>query len=575
MIHFIQADFLLLWFLIPIFFLVYALVRRNRKKRIQRFGDTLLVERLMPDAPRYKGWVRLCFFSLAWFFFVLGLSRPVMGARLKEHEAKGVEVMVVLDVSNSMLAQDYSPNRLERAKLAISKLVDRLKDDRIGLIIFAGQSFVQLPITTDYVSAKIFLNTIATESVPVQGTALGDAITTAIKSFSMDSENSRAIILITDGENHEDDPVEAARAATEMGIRVYCVGVGSPEGKPIPVKDGGLLRDKNGNVVVTRLDEAILHQVAEAGNGIYVRAGNSEFGLNPIIDDIRSLDAKQYQSLVFEDFDEQYMYFFGIAIFFLLVEMSLGNRRNRRSLFGGVGKSPLVVLLFLLLSSTVYGQQDRSEVRKGNKNFKKENYAEAELAYRRGLLKDSLSKVSHYNLGSTLVLLDRAQEAEHYYREIVDSIGLTDPQQIAQFQHNLGNACLAQKKYAEAVAAYKESLRKNPTDMDTKTNLAYAQKMLENQQQQQDQSQDQQDQQDQQQDQQDQQDQQQQPKDSKQDQNKDQQQQQSNPAQQPQISPQAAQQILQALEDQEKETQDKVKKEKAKKLKEKKRDKNW
>lgn len=156
MIHFVQADFLLLWVLIPVFFVVYGMMRRNRKKRIARFGDPALVDRLMPEAPRYKGWVRLLFFALAWFFFVLGLARPVMGARLREHKARGVEVMVVLDVSNSMMAQDYSPNRLERAKLAISKLVDRLKDDRIGLIVFAGQSFVQLPITTDYVSAKIF-----------------------------------------------------------------------------------------------------------------------------------------------------------------------------------------------------------------------------------------------------------------------------------------------------------------------------------------------------------------------------------------------------------------------------------
>ena len=240
--------------------------------------------------------------------------------------------MIALDVSNSMLAEDYSPNRLERAKLAISRLVDKLRDDRIGLIVFAGNSFVQLPITTDYVSAKMFLRSISNESVPVQGTAMGEAINTAIRSFSAQSEKSRAIIVITDGENHEDDPVAAAKMAADNGIRVFTIGVGSPEGKPIPM-DGDLLRDKNGDIVVTRLDEAVLQEVASAGNGLYVRAGNSEFGLNPIIDNIRKMEDEQYSSIVFEEYDEQFMYFLGIALFFFVLEMLIGDRRPKRHLF--------------------------------------------------------------------------------------------------------------------------------------------------------------------------------------------------------------------------------------------------
>ena len=260
------------------------------------------------------------------------MSRPQIGAKLKEHKTKGAEIMIVLDVSNSMLAEDYSPNRLERAKLAISKLVDRLRDDRIGLIVFAGSSFVQLPITTDYVSAKMFLNSISPESVPIQGTAIGEAINTAIRSFSAQSEKSRAIIVITDGENHEDDPAAAAKQAAEMGIRVFTIGVGSSEGKPIPM-DGELLKDRSGNIVVSRLDEKTLKQIAAAGNGMYVRAGNSEFGLNPIIDEIQKMQDEQFSSVVFEEFDEQYMYFFGIALVFFVLEMLVGERRIRRRLF--------------------------------------------------------------------------------------------------------------------------------------------------------------------------------------------------------------------------------------------------
>lgn len=332
MINFAQAQYLLLLLLIPFFFVIQALVLRMRRNRIRKFGDENLVKQLMPSYSQSKVWVRLTFFALGFMFFVIGLSRPQIGAKIKEHETKGAEIMIVLDVSNSMLAEDYSPNRLDRAKLAISRLVDKLRDDRIGLIVFAGNSFVQLPITTDYVSAKMFLNSISTDSVPIQGTAIGEAINTAVRSFSAQSEKSRAIIIITDGENHEDDPVAAAKQAAEMGIRVFTIGVGSPEGKPIPM-NGELLKDRDGNIVVTRLDESVLRDVASEGNGAYVRAGNSEFGLNPIIDDIRKMEDEKYNSIVFEEFDEQFMYFMAIALFFFVLEMLIGDRRSKRHLF--------------------------------------------------------------------------------------------------------------------------------------------------------------------------------------------------------------------------------------------------
>jgi Ca-activated chloride channel family protein len=295
-------------------------------------GDESLVRQLMPSYSGSKGWIRLVLFSLAFLFFIIGLSRPQIGAKLKEHSTKGAEIMIALDVSNSMLAQDYSPNRLERAKLAISHLVDKLQDDRIGLIVFAGNSFVQLPITSDYVSAKMFLNSISTESVPVQGTAIGDAITTAIKGFSAQSHKSRAIIVITDGENHEDDPVAAAKQAADLGIKVYTIGVGSAEGQPIPM-NGGLLKDKDGNIVVTRLDEKTLQDIADAGKGAYIHAGNEEFGLNPIISDLRKMQDEKLSSVVFEEYDEQFMYFFAMALFFFVLEMIVGERKSKKHLF--------------------------------------------------------------------------------------------------------------------------------------------------------------------------------------------------------------------------------------------------
>ena len=332
MINFAQAQYLFLLLLIPLFFVFQAIVQGMRRRRLRKLGDESLVKALMPSYSAGKVWIRTVFFSLGFFFLVIALSRPQIGAKLKEHQTKGAEIMIALDVSNSMLAEDYSPNRLERAKLAISRLVDKLRDDRIGLIVFAGNSFVQLPITTDYVSAKMFLRSISTGSVPIQGTAIVEAINTSIRSFSAQSEKSRAIIVITDGENHEDDPVAAAKQAAEMGIRVFAIGVGSPEGKPIPV-DGELLRDRNGEIVVTRLEESVLEDIAKAGNGLYVRAGNSEFGLNPIIDDIRKMEDEMYSSIVFEEYDEQFMYFLAIALVFFVIELLIGDRRPKRHLF--------------------------------------------------------------------------------------------------------------------------------------------------------------------------------------------------------------------------------------------------
>ena len=314
--YFAQPQYLLLILLIPVILLGYGLSRYLRRRKIARLGDEGLVEELMPSWSRSKGWVKAVLFCLALFFFAIGIARPLIGAKLSQHESRGAEVMILLDVSNSMLAEDYSPNRLERAKLAISRIVDKLQEDRIGLVLFAGTPFVQLPITTDYVSAKMFLGN-------------GEAINLAVKAFSAESEKSRAIVVITDGENHEDDPVEAAKQAADMGIKVYTIGVGSSEGQPIPI-GGELLKDMNGEIVVTKLDEQILRDVAAAGKGAYVHAGNEEFGLNPYEHHHRSeshIDNEQCQ------YHEQYMYFLWIAFVLLVIEMLIGRRKPKIKLF--------------------------------------------------------------------------------------------------------------------------------------------------------------------------------------------------------------------------------------------------
>ncbi len=328
-----QPQYLWLLLLVPVFFMVQAFVLKFRQRRIRRFGDEALVNALMPSYAKAKVWLRLSLFAVAFAFFVIALARPQRGAKLLEQEVHGAEVIIALDVSNSMLAEDYSPNRLERAKLAISRVTEQLRDDRIGLIIFAGDAYVQIPLTSDYISAKMFLNSITPGSVPVQGTSIAAAIEMALKSFSDQSSKSRAIIVITDGENHEDDPVAMAQYASELGVRVFTIGVGSVEGKIIPLPGGGYITDKDGNNVMTRLDEATLQSIAEAGKGVYVKAGNREFGLTPVIEEIQRMDDEVFNTITYAEYEELYMYFLAVAVFFLVLEMLIGDRRSKVHLF--------------------------------------------------------------------------------------------------------------------------------------------------------------------------------------------------------------------------------------------------
>ncbi|HEY9114101.1 MAG TPA: VWA domain-containing protein, partial [Bacteroidales bacterium] len=244
---------------------------------------------------------------------------------------EGIDLMLVLDVSNSMLAEDIKPNRLERSKMAISQLVDRLKGDRIGIVIFAGNAYKQLPLTTDYSAARLFLSAVDTKIVPSQGTAIGEAIDLAVTSFD-DAQHNKAIIVITDGENHEDDAIGAARDAVEKGVKVFTIGMGLPDGAPIPIYNNsgtqaGFKKDRSGQTVITKLDEDMLRQIAAAGNGSYARANNASTGLNKIFDDISQIEKKEIETRQFTDYEDQFQYYLGAAIILLILELLIATRR--------------------------------------------------------------------------------------------------------------------------------------------------------------------------------------------------------------------------------------------------------
>ncbi len=334
MLKFANPEYFYALLMIPLFIIIFWLMMAWKKRAVRRFGEYSLVSRLMPDVSRGRPVIKFLLAMLAYTFIVIGLANPQIGSKLEKVKRKGIDLVIAIDVSNSMLAQDIRPSRLQRARQAVSKLVDDLKNDRIGIVVFAGHAYTQLPITTDYSAAKLFLSTIGPDLVPTQGTAIAEAINLSVQSFD-ENDHQKAIIIITDGEDHEGDAVEAAKAAAEKGIRVYTIGMGLPEGGPIPVYDKygnqqGFKKDLKNNTVITKLDENMLRQIASAGDGMYVRANNTQAGLEKIFSEINKLEKTEFESRMFSDYEDRFQYLIGAALVLLLIEFFILERRSRR-----------------------------------------------------------------------------------------------------------------------------------------------------------------------------------------------------------------------------------------------------
>lgn len=333
MFRFGSPEYLFALVIIPILIILYIIFRVKRKKALKEFGNIEILNPLMPNASTSRPNWKFSILLLAITFVIIGIARPQFGAKLQKIKRNGVEIIIALDVSNSMMAEDIQPNRLERAKRAISRLTERLDNDKIGLIVFAGDAYTQVPITTDYTSAKLFLSSINTSIVPKQGTSIGAAIDLGMSSFTPETESSKAIIIITDGENHEDDAVEMAKLAQENDIIVHTIGMGLPHGGPIPIINANgqkdFRKDKNGEVVVTKLDEKMLQEIAVMGGGKYVRANNTEVGINAIFDEINKMEKTELESRVYSDYNDQFYYFILVAIALLLIDFMLLERKNK------------------------------------------------------------------------------------------------------------------------------------------------------------------------------------------------------------------------------------------------------
>jgi len=332
MFQFENEQYLWGLMLIPILYVLYWVNKKWRQKAIERFGEHDLVSRLMPDFSERKQAFKTYLYLFALAFIVIALANPQLGSKLEKVQRRGIDVMVAIDVSKSMMAEDVQPTRLDRAKQLLSRLIDGMSNDRIGIIVFAGHAYLQMPLTVDYSAAKLFLQTINTDIVPTQGTAIGDAIELSRESFEEDSEKNRALIIISDGENHEDGAIEKAEEASNEGIKIFALGVGSTEGSSIPVymqgRKVGYKQDKSGQLVVSKLNEEVLKEIASQTGGKYFLIKGARNEIAAVIDELGNIEKRDFEDFVFTDYADQFQYFIAFAVLLLIVSFFTSDRKG-------------------------------------------------------------------------------------------------------------------------------------------------------------------------------------------------------------------------------------------------------
>ena len=554
MFRFEDSIYLYLLLLIPVLAAVRVISFRNQKKRLRKFGEQSLLKALMPDVSRFRPSVKFWILQGALALLVVMLARPQMGTKISHEKRVGIETIICMDISNSMRAEDIVPSRLDRSKMMVENLVDHFSNDKIGLIVFAGDAFVQLPITSDYVSAKMFLSSIDPSMMASQGTDIARAIDMATHSFTQEEGIGKAIIVITDGEDHEGGALEAAKAANDNGMRVFVLGVGSVKGAPIPIPGSNdYMTDNTGNTVMSALNEDMCKQVAQAGGGAYIHVENNSAAQEQLDNELDKLSKKETSTTVYSEFDEQFQAFALLALLLLIVEICIFDRRNpllrNISLFGKKKRVAVMLLVFMTTLTASAQMTDRQYIRQGNKQFHAGNYADAEVSYRKAVEKNPKNPQAAFNLGNALIAQKKDSAAVEQFQ---NAAGLeTNPLRKAQSYHNMGVVCQTHKMYDEAIEAYKNALRLNPNDDETRYNLVLCkhQKQKQDKNKQNQQGNDDKKQDDKKKDQ------------PKPDQNKDKQddkKQQEQPK--PQMSKENAEQLLNAAIQNEKQTQDKMKK---------------
>ena len=473
MFRFEEPTYLYLLAVLPALALVRWLLERQQRKRLKQFGDLALLKQMAPEVSRWRPTAKFWMLQAALAMIIIMKARPQMGIRISNDNRTGIETIIAMDISNSMLAQDVEPSRLDRTKMMVENLVDNFTDDKIGLIVFAGDAFVQLPITSDYVSAKMFLSDIDPSLIATQGTDIATAINMAAGSFTQQQGVGKAIIVVTDGEDHEGGAMEAAKDAKKKGMRVYVLGVGSDKGAPIPLGNGDYMKDNTGNTVMTKLNEEMCKQIAEAGGGAYIHVDNNSNAQQQLDNELAKLSKKEMQSTVYSEYDEQFQAFGCIAILLLILEICIFERRNpiakRINLFGKRQRIATMIVCLLVSTLAMAQKSDRNYIRQGNKSFRTGQFDQSEVAYRKALEKNPRNPQAHYNLGNSLMAQKKDSAAIQSLQKSTETE--TSKTRKAMAFHNIGVICQQHKMYGEAIEAYKSALRLNPKDDATRYNL--------------------------------------------------------------------------------------------------------
>ena len=485
MFRFEDPIYLYLLLLIPLFAIIRFVALRSQKKRLRKFGNPSLLKELMPDVSRWRPGSKFWLLQAALALLILMLARPQLGTKISHEKRTGIETIICVDISNSMLAEDVTPSRLDRAKMMVENLVDHFTDDKIGLIVFAGDAFVQLPITSDYVSAKMFLSGIDPSMMGTQGTDIARAVDMATHSFTQEKDIGKAIIVITDGEDHEGGAAEAAEAAKKAGMRVYMLGIGSTKGAPIPIPHtGDYMTDNTGQTVMSALNEDMCKQIASAGGGAYIHVENNSNAQDLLDQELEKLAKKETKATVYSDYDEQFQAFGILALLLLIIEVCLLESKNpllkRVSLFGSRKKAAATVML-LMVAMSVSAQTDRQYIRQGNKQYRASDFPNAEVSYRKALEKNDRNPQALYNLGNALLFQNKDSAAVAEYEKAAKAE--TNELRKSKAYHNMGVVCQRHQMFGEAIEAYKQSLRLNPHDDETRYNLELCKRMQKQQQQ--------------------------------------------------------------------------------------------
>ena len=494
MFRFEDPIYLYLLAILPVIVLLRWLLVMRQRRKLHKAGDIGLIMGLMPDVSKWRAQFKFWLIIAALAILTLMLARPQMGTRISNEKRVGIEMIIAMDISNSMRAQDVEPSRLDRSKMMVENLVDKFTNDKIGLIVFAGDAFVQLPITADYVSAKMFLQSIDPSMMTTQGTDIASAINMAMSSFTQEEGIGKAIIVITDGEDHEGGALEAAKAAKEKGMRVYVLGVGSTGGAPIPVPStGDYMKDRMGQTVMSALNEDMCRQVAQAGGGAYIHVENNSAAQEQLNSELDKLSKKETSSTIYSDFDEQFQAFGIIALLLIIIEVCVLERENRMfkkfSFFGtkktgNALKSVMLLFLGTMLwvmpaSAQNNNQSARKHIRQGNRQFHDNNYTESETSYRKAIQSNARNAQAQFNLGNALMAQNKDSLAIVQFENAAKME--TAPLRKSMSYHNIGVICQKHQMFQEAIEAYKNALRLNPKDDQTRYNLELCKRQLKNQ----------------------------------------------------------------------------------------------